>query len=75
MQRLYTEVNGYGLERQKSLIGERRRERIYLGDGAALNLGRWFHRASEWLVDHLAFIGKNLPCIDNDLACDMQFVG
>ena len=75
MRRLYTETNWYGVERQKSLLGKQRLERFSLSDGRLFNPGPWFYRATEWLVDQLALVGKNLPCVDNDLACDMQFVG
>ena len=73
MYHLYTEINQYGLERQKLLLGEQRPERISLSDGRMLNPGQWLHRATEWLVDQLAFVGKSLPCVDNDLACDIPF--
>ena len=75
MNRLYTEINGYGLERQEQLRGEQRRERISLSDGRWLDARQWFQRASNWLVDQLAYVGNSLPCIDNELACDMHMVG
>ena len=75
MRYLYTDTIRYGLERQKRLQGERRPERVALSDGRLFDSRQWFHRATEWLVDHLATVGKSLPCVDNDLACDMQFVG
>ncbi len=74
MHRLYTEINWYGIERQNLLRGEQRRERISLNDGVPLDTGRWIHQATEWLVDQLAYIGKSLPCVDNELVCDLQFV-
>ena len=75
MYHLYTDITMYGVERQKRLQGERRPEKFSLKDGRALHSSQWLHKAAEWLEDQLAFAGKNLPCIDNDLACDMQFVG
>ena len=73
MQHLYTEINGYGIERQNLLLGEERRELPSLRDGRAIGAREWLDRATGWLVDQLSYLGKNLPCIDNELACDMQF--
>jgi hypothetical protein len=75
MQHLFTGNLRYGLERQKMLQGEERRERLSLSDGRWPDARQWFHGAGEWLVDQLAYVGQHLPCIDNELACDTQFIG
>ena len=75
MRYLYTDTTRYNVERKKRLQGERRPERVSLNDGRLFDSGQWFHRATGWLIDQLAYTGRNLPCVDNDLACDMQFVG
>jgi hypothetical protein len=74
MHRLHIETNWYGLERQRQLLGEQRRERVSLSDGWSNSVRQWGRRAAEWLTEQLAYVGKSLPCLDNDLACDMQFV-
>jgi hypothetical protein len=75
MQHLYTESLQYGLERQKTLRGEQRHELASLSDGRRTGASELLHRAASWLVDQLAALGQNLPCVDNELACDVQLVG
>jgi hypothetical protein len=71
MWHLYTEINRYGIERQKLLLGEAQRERIVLRDGGLSDARQWLRTAGEWLVDQLAFLGQSQPCFDNEPACYM----
>jgi hypothetical protein len=75
MHRLYTEVNLYGLERQKQLRGVPSHEHLSLNNGSRASASQWLHKVSEWLVDQLAFLGKWSPCLEYELACEMQFMG
>jgi hypothetical protein len=73
MWHLYTEINQYGIERQKLLLGEQKRERILLSDGRLSSARQWLRTTGEWLVDQLAILGKNQVCVDNEPVCDIPF--
>ena len=71
MQRLYTESLAYGLERQRQLQGERRRELPSLSDGHRLTVSQWLDRATEWVADQLEYLGKHVQCLEDELACGL----
>ena len=74
MQHLFTQANLYGLDRQKRLQGEQHRELVSLSDGRPPTAREMFHQANEWLFDQLAELGRSVPCVDNELACDARFI-
>jgi hypothetical protein len=72
MHRLYTETFQYQSERHQALSKGQKSEHLNLSDGRWFEVRQWIDRAGEWLVDQLAVLGQNLPCLDNELACDLN---
>jgi hypothetical protein len=71
MHRLYTETFESDLEKYARLRREERRERLSLSDGRRPGVGQWAQKATEWIVNQLAILGQNTPCIDNEPACEL----
>ena len=74
MNRPYRELNWLGSEWQKDREGRAPRALHILEDGRPLEVRHLLHRAATWLAEQLAILGRSLPCIETELACEMPFV-
>jgi len=72
MSHLYTYSLYLGLEHQKTLLNEPRRELPSLNDRHAWRVARAsLKRAAHWVEAQIARVGEQVPCVGLDPACEM----